>query len=144
MGELLQRMLRERLGHEPLFLHGRVTRARRDRMVERFQGERSDRVLLLSLKAGGTGLNLTAASQVVHFDLWWNPAVEAQATDRAYRIGQHRNVQVHRLITRGTFEERINEMIRAKRELAVMTVGTGETWVGQLPPEELRALFELG
>ena len=112
-------------------------------MVERFQGERGERVFLLSLKAGGTGLNLTAASHVVHFDLWWNPAVEAQATDRAYRIGQQRNVQVHRFITRGTFEERINEMIRSKRELAEMAVGTGETWVGQLPPEELRALFRL-
>jgi SNF2 family DNA or RNA helicase len=106
MGDLLQRMLRERHGHEPLFLHGGVTRARRDQMVERFQGERAERVLLLSLKAGGTGLNLTAASHVVHFDLWWNPAVEAQATDRAYRIGQQRKVQVHRFITRGTFEER--------------------------------------
>lgn len=144
MGELLQRMLRERHGHEPLFLHGGVTRARRDQMVERFQSERSERVFLLSLKAGGTGLNLTAASHVVHFDLWWNPAVEAQATDRAYRIGQQRKVQVHRFITRGTFEERINEMIRSKRELVEMTVGAGESWVGQLPAEELRALFRLG
>jgi superfamily II DNA or RNA helicase len=143
MGELLQRMLRERQAHEPLFLHGGVTRAKRDQMVERFQAERSERMLLLSLKAGGTGLNLTAASHVVHFDLWWNPAVEAQATDRAYRIGQKRNVQVHRFITRGTFEERINEMIRAKRELAEMTVGSGETWIGQLPAEELKALFRL-
>ncbi|HEY6354265.1 MAG TPA: DEAD/DEAH box helicase [Burkholderiaceae bacterium] len=143
MGALLQRMLGERLGHEPLFLHGGVTRANRDRMVERFQGERGDRVFLLSLKAGGTGLNLTAASHVVHFDLWWNPAVEAQATDRAHRIGQQRNVQVHRFITRGTFEERINAMIRSKRELAEMAVGAGETWVGQLPPQELRALFRL-
>jgi uncharacterized Zn finger protein/superfamily II DNA or RNA helicase len=144
MGDLLQRMLRERVGHEPLFLHGGVARAKRDQMVERFQGERSERVFLLSLKAGGTGLNLTAASHVVHFDLWWNPAVEAQATDRAYRIGQQRNVQVHRFITRGTFEERINDMIRSKRELASLAVGTGETWVGQLPPEELRAMFRLG
>jgi len=99
---------------------------------------------VLSLKAGGTGLNLTGANHVVHFDLWWNPAVEAQATDRAYRIGQQRNVQVHRFITRATFEERINEMIRSKRELAEMAVGAGETWVGQLPPEKLRALFSLG
>lgn len=143
MGALLQRMLRERLGHEPLFLHGGVTRARRDQMVERFQAERGERVFLLSLKAGGTGLNLTAASHVVHFDLWWNPAVEAQATDRAYRIGQKRKVQVHRFITRGTFEERINEMIRRKRELVEMTVGSGERWLGQLPPDELKALFRL-
>jgi hypothetical protein len=124
MGELLARMLQERHGREPLFLHGGVSRAGRDRMVERFQEEPGQRVFLLSLKAGGTGLNLTAASHVVHFDLWWNPAVEAQATDRAYRIGQQRKVQVHRFITRGTFEERINEMIRAKRELAEMTLAT--------------------
>jgi SNF2 family DNA or RNA helicase len=143
-GELLQRGLRERQGREPQFLHGGVARARRDKMVERFQTEPSERVFLLSLKAGGTGLNLTAASHVVHFDLWWNPAVEAQATDRAYRIGQQRNVQVHRFITRGTFEERIDAMIRSKRELAEMAVGTGETWIGQLPEQELKRLFELG
>jgi len=144
MGELLQRWLRERQGREPQFLHGGVSRARRDEMVERFQTEPGERVFLLSLKAGGTGLNLTAAGHVVHFDLWWNPAVEAQATDRAYRIGQKRNVQVHRFITRGTFEERIDAMIRSKRELAQMTVGSGETWIGQLPEQELRRLFELG
>ena len=144
MGSLLQAMLRQRFGHEPMFLHGGVARKQRDLMVDRFQGDAQERFFLLSLKAGGTGLNLTAASQVVHFDLWWNPAVEAQATDRAYRIGQKQNVQVHRFITRGTFEERINDMIRSKRELAQMTVGTGETWVGQLPVQELRALFQLG
>jgi len=143
MGELLQRMLRDRCGHEPLFLHGGVARARRDAMVERFQSDRGERVFLLSLKAGGTGLNLTAASHVIHFDLWWNPAVEAQATDRAHRIGQRQLVQVHRFVTRGTFEERINEMIHAKRELAEMAVGAGETWIGQLPPDELQALFRL-
>ncbi|MDP1650118.1 MAG: DEAD/DEAH box helicase [Rubrivivax sp.] len=150
MGDLLLRMLRERQAHggvagrEALFLHGGVTRARRDEMVERFQNDPGQRVFVLSLKAGGTGLNLTAANHVVHFDLWWNPAVEAQATDRAYRIGQQRKVQVHRFITRGTFEERINEMIRSKRELAELTVGTGETWIGQLPPDVLKALFQLG
>ena len=91
-----------------------------------------------------TGLELTAASHVAHFDLWWNPAVEGQATDRAYRIGQQRKVQVHRFITRGTLEERINEMIRAKRELAEMTVSSAETWIGQQPTAELKALFKLG
>ena len=151
MGELLQRWLRDRrgpaggpAGHEPQFLHGGVPRARRDKMVERFQTEPGERVFLLSLKAGGTGLNLTAANHVLHFDLWWNPAVEAQATDRAYRIGQQRNVQVHRFITRGTFEERIDAMMRSKRELAEMAVGTGETWIGQLPAHELEELFALG
>jgi len=144
MAELLGAWLQERHGHAPLFLHGGLARAKRDAMVERFQNDRTERVFLLSLKAGGTGLNLTAASNVIHFDLWWNPAVEAQATDRAYRIGQQKNVQVHRMITRATFEERINDMIQAKRELAEMAVGTGETWIGNLSGEELKDLFSLG
>ncbi|NMQ27521.1 DEAD/DEAH box helicase [Candidatus Accumulibacter phosphatis] len=143
MGELLAGWLRERYAREPLFLHGGLTRSRRDALVERFQNDRTEQVFLLSLKAGGTGLNLTAASSVIHYDLWWNPAVEAQATDRAYRIGQQQNVQVHRLITRATFEERINDMIRAKRELAELTVGSGEQWIGQLGGDELAALFTL-
>jgi uncharacterized Zn finger protein len=143
MGELLAGWLRERYAREPLFLHGGLTRSRRDALVERFQNDRTEQIFLLSLKAGGTGLNLTAASSVVHYDLWWNPAVEAQATDRAYRIGQQQNVQVHRLITRATFEERINDMIRAKRELAELTVGSGEQWIGHLGGEELAALFSL-
>ena len=143
MGELLAGWLRERYAREPLFLHGGLTRSRRDALVERFQNDRTEQVFLLSLKAGGSGLNLTAASSVIHYDLWWNPAVEAQATDRAYRIGQQQNVQVHRLITRATFEERINDMIRAKRELAELTVGSGEQWIGHLGGEELAALFSL-
>jgi SNF2 family DNA or RNA helicase len=98
----------------------------------------------LSLKAGGTGLNLTAAQNVVHFDLWWNPAVEAQATDRAYRIGQTKNVMVHRLITRGTFEEKINDMLKDKRELADLTVAAGEKWIGDYSNKDLREIFALG
>ena len=144
MGELLCGWLGELHGRRPLFLHGGVARGQRDAMVERFQNDRTERVFILSLKAGGTGLNLTAASNVIHFDLWWNPAVEAQATDRAYRIGQQRNVQVHRFITRATFEERINDMMRAKRELADLTVGSGEQWIGNLPVDELKELFALG
>lgn len=143
MGELLSSWLGERYGRAPMFLHGGVARAKRDEMVDRFQNDRTERVFLLSLKAGGTGLNLTAASTVIHFDLWWNPAVEAQATDRAYRIGQQSNVQVHRFITSGTFEERINEMIKSKRELAELTVGSGEQWIGDLDAQQLKALFEL-
>ncbi len=112
-------------------------------MVEDFQHNRSARVLLLSLKAGGTGLNLTAASNVVHYDLWWNPAVEAQATDRAFRIGQQRNVQVHRFITQGTFEEKINAMLQSKKELANLAVTAGEKWVGELSDLELRDLVRL-
>ena len=110
-------------------------------MVDRFQNNRSDKVFILSLKAAGTGLNLTAASHVIHYDLWWNPAVEAQATDRAYRIGQQKNVAVHRFITKGTFEERINDMIMHKKHLAEMTVATGESWIGKLSNKELREIF---
>ena len=143
MGELLAHWLQQRYGQMPMFLHGGLSRAKRDKMVERFQTDRTVRVFLLSLKAGGTGLNLTAASNVIHFDLWWNPAVESQATDRAYRIGQQRNVQVHRFITSATFEERINEMIQRKRELSEMVVGNAEQWIGDLDTQELRALFAL-
>lgn len=111
-------------------------------MVDRFQqNKRSDRVFILSLKAAGTGLNLTAATHVVHYDLWWNPAVEAQATDRAYRIGQKKNVMVHRFITKNTFEERINDMINNKRALAEMTVSRGENWIGKLSNKELKEIF---
>lgn len=143
MGELLSVWIKDRFGREPQFLHGGVSRKKRDEMVEHFQNDRTERVFLLSLKAGGTGLNLTAASNVIHYDLWWNPAVEAQATDRAYRIGQQRNVQVHRLITRATFEERINDMIQSKRDLADLAVGTGEKWIGNLSNAELKDVFSL-
>jgi uncharacterized Zn finger protein len=143
MGEILARWIAQRFGQAPAFLHGGVSRPKRDEMVDTFQNDRTERALILSLKAGGTGLNLTAASNVIHFDLWWNPAVEAQATDRAYRIGQHSNVQVHRLITRATFEEKINDMIKAKKDLADLAVGTGETWIGNLSGEELKAVFAL-
>ncbi|NRA50916.1 MAG: SWF/SNF helicase family protein, partial [Phaeodactylibacter sp.] len=105
---------------------------------------RGTRILILSLKAGGTGLNLTAASNVIHYDLWWNPAVEAQATDRAYRIGQTKNVLVHRFITQNTFEEKINQLLLKKRELADLTVSTGEKWIGEFSNEELRDLVKLG
>lgn len=144
MGEILAPMIQERFGLTPDFLHGGVQRKYRDEMVDQFQNSHAHPILLLSLKAGGTGLNLTAASQVIHFDLWWNPAVEAQATDRAYRIGQHRNVQVHRFITSQTFEERIDAMIQNKKELASLTVRTGENWIGDLPDQELQKLFQLG
>lgn len=143
MGSLLQNWLAARYGEEPLFLHGGLSRKNRDEQVERFQNDRSVRHFILSLKAGGTGLNLTAASQVIHYDLWWNPAVEAQATDRAYRIGQQRNVQVHRLLTRETFEERINEIISNKKALAEMTVSSGEQWLSRMTDDELDGLFRL-
>jgi SNF2 family DNA or RNA helicase len=98
---------------------------------------------ILSLKAGGTGLNLTAASHVIHFDLWWNPAVEAQATDRAFRIGQKKNVMVHRMITKGTLEEKIDDMLRSKKQLANLTVANGEKWIGELSDKEIKDLVKL-
>src|SRR5262249_27604496 len=120
MGAMLQRHLQENFGREVLFLYGGVSKKHRDQMVERFQqgGEDGPRIFVLSLKAGGTGLNLTAANHVFHFDRWWNPAVENQATDRAFRIGQGRNVQVHKFLCVGTLEERIDEMIERKLEWA--------------------------
>jgi len=143
MGNLLVKLLEEEFGLDIPFLHGGVSRKGRDEMVEDFQNNRNTKVFILSLKAGGTGLNLTAASNVIHYDLWWNPAVEAQATDRAYRIGQKRNVMVHRFITKGTFEEKINKMLQEKKKLADLTVATGEKWIGDFSNSELKSLVKL-
>lgn len=144
MAEMLTGLLRERFDQEPLYLHGGLSRKNRDEQVEAFQHHRNRNIFILSLKAGGTGLNLTAASHVIHYDLWWNPAVETQATDRAYRIGQDKKVMVHRLISKGTMEEKIDAMIRSKKELAEMAVSTGENWIGELGDNELRQIVELG
>ena len=141
MGELLERFITERFGERPMFYHGGCSIKQREEMVHRFQHNRADKIFILSLKAAGTGLNLTAASHVIHYDLWWNPAVENQATDRAYRIGQKKNVMVHRMICKNTFEERIDEMIQKKKNLAEMTVTTGESWIGKLSNKELREIF---
>ncbi len=143
MGEILQRRLEETFGREVLFLHGGVSRKRRDGMVERFQKPGGPPLFVLSLKAGGTGLNLTEASHVFHFDRWWNPAVEDQATDRAFRIGQRRNVQVHKFLCAGTLEEKIDEMIENKKDIADRVVGTGEGWLTELSTRELKQLFAL-
>ena len=142
-GELLAPYLQRRFGTEALWLHGGVRRPARDEMVRRFEDRDGPQLFLISLKAGGTGLNLTAASHVIHLDRWWNPAVEDQATDRAYRIGQRRTVQVHKLVTLGTVEERIDEMITRKRDLAQRVVGTGEAWLSELSTDELRDLIAL-
>ncbi len=141
MGKLLSRFISERYNSEPLYYHGGCTLNQRKEMVEKFQTNHADKIFILSLKAAGTGLNLTAASHVIHYDLWWNPAVETQATDRAYRIGQKNNVMVHRFITKNTFEEKINEMIQRKKALAEMTVATGENWIGNLSNKELHEIF---
>ncbi|HZP65698.1 MAG TPA: DEAD/DEAH box helicase [Rudaea sp.] len=143
MGDLLVRRLSERFGREVLFLHGGVPKRARDEMVERFQGDDGPSLFVLSLKAGGFGLNLTRANHVFHFDRWWNPAVENQATDRAFRIGQTKNVQVHKFICAGTLEERIDELIERKRAVAEHVVGTGEGWLTELSARELRELVAL-
>ena len=144
MGGLLREHLAATFGREVLFLHGGTPAEERDRMVARFQGdEDGPRLLVLSIKAGGTGLNLTRANHVFHFDRWWNPAVEDQATDRAYRIGQRRDVQVHKLICAGTMEELLDELIGRKVALAQAVVGGGETWLTELSTEELHSLVAL-
>ncbi len=143
MGGLLQQHLRETFHDDVLFLHGGTPAKERDAQVRRFQAPHGPRVFILSLKAGGTGLNLTAANHVFHFDRWWNPAVENQATDRAYRIGQTRNVQVHTFLCGGTLEEHIDELITSKRALAASVLGTSEGWLTELSSADLRDLVTL-
>ena len=145
MGELLADHLAETLGlREVPFLHGGTPMLAREAMVDRFQDDpESPPILLVSLRAGGTGLNLTRATEVIHFDRWWNPAVEDQATDRVHRIGQTRPVTVHRLVTSGTIEERIAELLEKKRALADAVVGEGEAWITELDDDDLRELVAL-
>ena len=143
MGLLLQRHLGERLHIDAPFLHGGISRTGRDAMVQRFQAGEGSPLLLVSLKAGGTGLNLTAASQVIHYDRWWNPAVEDQATDRAWRLGQSNTVLVHKLVCEGTLEERISQLIDDKKQLANSVLGTGEQWLTELSTDALRSLVVL-
>jgi hypothetical protein len=142
-GRMLQPHLAARLGCTVHFLHGGTPKKRRDDMVADFQATDQPAMFLLSLKAGGTGLNLTAASHVIHVDRWWNPAVEDQATDRAFRIGQRRDVQVRKFVCVGTVEERIDQMIEDKKSLAQAIVGTGESWLTELSVTELRHVIEL-
>jgi len=143
MGHLLRARLEERFAREVPFLHGGTSKTARDELVARFQGPGGPPVLLLSLKAGGTGLNLTAANHVIHYDRWWNPAVEDQATDRAFRIGQRRDVQVRKLMCAGTLEERIDAVIEEKKALAGSVLGTGEAWLTELSTAELRSVVAL-
>ena len=143
-GKLLQPYLEKQLGGETLFLYGATKKQQREEMIDRFQNDpEGPRLLILSLKAGGTGLNLTRANHVFHVDRWWNPAVENQATDRAFRIGQTRNVQVHKFVCTGTLEERINETIESKKQLAEQTVDAGEEWLTEMNTDQLRSLLLL-
>ena len=143
MGEILCKVIGDECETEVLFFHGSLTVPQREELIHRFQNDDNAKVMVLSLKAGGTGLNLTSATNVIHYDLWWNPAVEDQATDRTYRIGQDKNVMVHRMITLGTFEEKIDEMLKSKKELADMAVYEGEKIITELSDEEIYQIFTL-
>jgi len=131
-------------GKPGLVLHGETEVKKRKDLVRQFQEDEDVAFFVLSLKAGGTGLNLTAASHVIHFDRWWNPAVEDQATDRAFRIGQRKDVQVRKFVCVGTLEERIDAMIEEKKALAERIVGTGEGWLTELSSADLREVLALG
>ena len=140
--DCLAAIIQKELGEAAPIYHGGLAQKKRSEVIDRFQTDPACRILLVSLRAGGLGLNLTAASRVIHYDLWYNPAVENQATDRAFRIGQKRNVFVHRFITKNSFEEKIDAMLQNKRELAEMTVSSGESWLARMSHDELRALFD--
>ncbi len=141
-GKLLKQYLESDLGRETLFLYGGSSKQQREAMIDRFQHDPyGPKVFILSLKAGGVGLNLTRANHVFHFDRWWNPAVENQATDRVFRIGQTRNVQVHKFVCTGTLEEKIHEQIESKKALAEQVVGAGENWLADLDTDQLRNLL---
>ncbi len=143
MGDILCKVIANECNTEPLFFHGSLTVPQREELINRFQTDDDAKIMILSLKAGGTGLNLTSATNVIHYDLWWNPAVEDQATDRTYRIGQDKNVMVHRMITLGTFEEKIDEMLKAKKELADLAVYEGEKIITELSDDEIYEIFTL-
>jgi SNF2 family DNA or RNA helicase len=142
-GDMLAPHLAARFDTEVAWLHGGVSRRARDTMVERFQRGEGPSLFLLSLRAGGTGITLTAAQHVVHLDRWWNPAVEDQATDRAFRIGQRRTVGVRKLVCAGTLEERIDDLIAEKRALADLAVRDGEDWLTDLSTDELARVLRL-
>jgi SNF2 family DNA or RNA helicase len=143
-GKLLQPYLEQKLGVKTLFLYGGTKTEQRQAMIDTFQNDpQGPPLFILSLKAGGTGLNLTRANHVFHVDRWWNPAVENQATDRAFRIGQKQNVQVHKFICTGTLEEKINDIIESKKQLAEQTINAGENWLTELDTNQLRNLLFL-
>ena len=142
MGKLLEQYLTKEFHQRVLFMHGGLSQPRRQELVDTFQNGRNQ-IFILTVKTGGTGLNLTAANHVFHYDRWWNPAVENQATDRAFRIGQKRAVQVHKLIAIGTLEDRIDMMIEKKKELAENIIGTDESWLANLSTDALKDILTL-
>jgi SNF2 family DNA or RNA helicase len=144
MGGMLKNHLEEAYGREIFFLHGGIVQKKRDKMVTYFQEDKNaPPIFILSVKAGGLGLNLTSANHVFHFDRWWNPAVENQATDRSFRIGQKKNVQAYKFITQGTLEEKIDEMIESKKDLSDRILSAGDSWLTELSNDKLRELFSL-
>ena len=143
MGDILENIIQDEYNEKPLFFHGSLNIKQREEILEQFNNDPNKKVLILSLKAGGLGLNLTSATNVIHYDLWWNPAVEDQATDRTYRIGQDKNVMVHRFITLSTFEEKIDAIIKNKRELVDRAVFEGEKIITELSDEEIYEIFSL-
>ena len=146
MGDIIQKILEWRYDFKILYFHGSIPEKKRREIVDEFQSEdiESSPILILSLKAGGTGLNLTRGTTVIHVDRWWNPAVEEQATDRAYRIGQKSIVNVYKFVTVGTIEEKIDTLLEEKRALADKIItSTGESWISELNEEKLRELLVL-
>ena len=142
MVDILSEMMKLELSITPLVLKGSMTKIERDDVIEQFNVGGQYSILILSLRAGGVGLNLTNANHVIHYDLWFNPAVENQATDRAFRIGQDKNVTVYRLITKGSFEEKLDKMIKSKQELSNLSLSAGESWLSNLDEDELKELFK--
>ena len=143
MGTILENIIAEEFDRMPLFFHGSLNVRQREEIIKKFQEDLKEQIMILSLKAGGLGLNLTSASNVIHYDLWWNPAVEDQATDRTYRIGQDKNVMIHRFVTLSTFEEKIDKIIKDKRELANAAVFEGEKTITELSDDEIYEIFSL-
>ncbi|AWR95258.1 DEAD/DEAH box helicase [Acidianus brierleyi] len=143
MGKILKNTLEREFKIETPFIYGKLSKAKRDNLISKFQNNPSVKFIVLSVKAGGFGINLTSANRVIHFDRWWNPAVEDQATDRTYRIGQTKNVIVHKLVTIGTLEEKIDQMLSLKRSLFKDIIASGDSWITELNTEDLKKVIEL-
>lgn len=143
MGKIIQKLISKKFKREVLFLHGSQTRTEKSRVIDTFQEDEDYKILVATLKTGGTGLNLTAARNVIHYDLWWNPAVENQATDRVHRIGQDKDVMVYRLITKGTLEEEIDAISKRKTDLAGKAISNDETFITEMTNEELKKVLAL-
>ena len=143
MGKLIQQLISKKFKQEVLFLHGSQTREEKSRIIDTFQEDENYKIFVATLKTGGTGLNLTAAQNVIHYDLWWNPAVENQATDRVHRIGQENDVMVYRFITKGTLEETIDAISKHKTDLAAKSISNDETFLTEMSNDELKKVLKL-